>query len=129
MVRNKNFHSLFTVVQGELINKTIIFGPNDTEIPITFEITDDVIPLEPTEEFELSLKGTDTEYNLLFEPNDKTTIYIVDDDGMYFHKEIFMRFKNEVYFSNVDALLAKYKRFSVILRHSNRFPPFHSARD
>ena len=89
-------HSLFTVIQGELIDETITFGPNDTKIPITFEITDDVIPLEPTEVFELSLNGTDTKYNLLLEPNNKTTINIVDDDGMYFHKEIFMSFKNEV---------------------------------
>ena len=30
--------------------------------------------------------GRDTEFNVLFEPNDKTTINIVDDDGMYFTK-------------------------------------------
>ena len=79
---NLDYHSPFTVIQGELINQTITFIPNDTEIPITFKIADDVIPLEPTEQFELSLKGTDTEYNLLFEPNNKTTIIIMDDDGM-----------------------------------------------
>ena len=92
----KSSHSLFTVVHGELINKIITFGPKDTEIYITFKITDDVIPLEPTEKFELSLNGTDTEFNVLFEPNDKTTIYIVDDDGMYFNQEMVMRLKNQV---------------------------------
>ena len=45
--------------------------------------------------FELSLNGTDTKYNLLFEPNDKTTISVVDDDGMCFNKEIFVKCKNE----------------------------------
>ena len=90
-----NLNILFShaVEEGERI---ITFGLNDSEIAIPFKITDDDIPLEPTEEFELSLNGTNTEYNILFEPNDKTIIYIVDDDGMYFHKEIFMRFKNEI---------------------------------
>ena len=68
------------VEHGELI---ITFGPNDTEKAIPFEIFDDDIPLEPTVQFELYLNGTDTKYNILFEPNYKTTINIVDDDGMY----------------------------------------------
>ena len=41
---------------------------------------DDDIALEPIEQFELNLYATDR--NILFEPNNKTTINIMDDDGM-----------------------------------------------
>ena len=56
-----------------------MFGPNDIEKAITFKILDDDIPLEPTEQFELSLNSTDR--NVQFEPHGKTTINIIDDEG------------------------------------------------
>ena len=42
---------------------------------------------------ELFLEGTHEKYNILFKPYNKTTINIMDDEGMYFHQEIFTRFK------------------------------------
>ena len=91
----KQSHSLFTVIQSRTINKRITFDPTDNSKVITFFITDDEVPSEPTEEFELSLAGTQGRYNILFDPNQKTTINILDN-GMYIYYEIFMRFKNEV---------------------------------
>ena len=79
----KQYHSLFTAIQGELINRTLTFGPNDTEKVITLKTTDDDIPLEPIEQYQLFLNGIDDgKYNILFEPYDNTTIYIMDNDGM-----------------------------------------------
>ena len=71
------------------------FGPNDTSKAVTFNITDDEVPFEPTEQFEIFLDGAHERYNILFDPNHKTTISITDN-GMYFYYEFFMRFKNEV---------------------------------
>ena len=88
----KLFHFFFTDVQGERINKTITFDPTDNSKAITFDIADDEVPSESTEQFVIFLYGTHERYNILFYPNQKTTINILDD-GMYFY-EIFMRFKN-----------------------------------
>ena len=105
-----------------------MFGPNEIKKAITFKIPDGDIPLEPTEQSELSLNSTDR--NVQFKPHDKTTINIIDDEGTYFHQEIFTRFKmrsNPVVQN--QYLLAKYRSLSVVLRHDNRFPLPHSTRD
>ena len=79
----KLFHFFFKDVQGESINQTITFGPNDKSKAIIFKITDDEVPFEPTEQFEIFLYGTHERYNILFDTNKKTTINILDN-GMYF---------------------------------------------
>ena len=80
---NLDYHSFFKDVQGESINQTITFGPNDKSKAITFNIADDEVPFEPTEEFEIFLHGTHERYNILFDPNEKTTINILDDGMTY----------------------------------------------
>ena len=65
------------------INQTLTFGPTDTSKVISFNISDDEVPSESTEQFEIFLNGTHERYNILFDPNEKTTINILDD-GMYF---------------------------------------------
>ena len=90
----KQSHFLFAVVQGTPISQTLTFDPNDTSKVISFDIADDEVPSESTEQFEIFLNGTHERYNILFDPNQKTTINILDD-GMYFY-EIFNRFKNKV---------------------------------
>ena len=87
----KQSHSLFTDVEGEQTSKTITFDPTETEKAITFNVTDNDITLEPIKQYELFLEGTHRKYNLLFKRNNKTTINILDDEGMYYHQEIFMR--------------------------------------
>ena len=77
------------------INQTLTFGPTDTSKVISFNIADDEVPSESTEQFEIFLYGTHERYNIMFDPNQKTTINI-KDDGMYFYYEIFNRFKNKV---------------------------------
>ena len=74
VMRNKefSFHSC-------TINQTLTFGSNDTSKAITFNIADDEIPSEPTEQFDISLYGTHEKYNILFDPNQKTTINIKDN--------------------------------------------------
>ena len=76
------------------INQILTFYPNDTSKVISFDISDDEVPSESIEQFEIFLNGTHERYNILFDPNEKTTINILDD-GMYFY-EIFNRFKNKV---------------------------------
>ena len=78
-----DYHSFFKDVQGESINQTITFGPNDKSKVITFNITDDEVPFEPTEQFKIFLYGTHERYNILFDPNQKTTINITDNGMMY----------------------------------------------
>ena len=79
----KQSHSLFTDVEGEQTSKTITFDPKETKKAITFNVTDNDIALEPTKQYELFLEGTHRKYNLLFKRNNKTTINILDDEGMY----------------------------------------------
>ena len=54
--------------------------------------------------------------NILFEPYGKTTINILDDDGMYFHEVLIQTLININMY-----LLAKYRRFNLGLRYGDRF--------
>ena len=75
---------LSTVLQaGQIFNQTITFGPLDSEKAITFNITDDIIALEPPEKFTLTLVTISD--GIMLQPNDKTDITILDEDGKCSH--------------------------------------------
>jgi len=59
----------------------VTFGPNDTEIAITFNIVDDIIALEPTETLVWNLELVTVVDRASVSPYDSTTIMIIDDDG------------------------------------------------
>ena len=74
---------LSTVLQaGQILNQTITFGPLDSEKAITFNITDDIIALEPPERFVLILDVVTISDGIML-LDDKTNITIIDDDGTY----------------------------------------------
>ena len=60
----------------------ITFGPNDTEAEISFNVTDDLIALEPTETLIWNLDLVTVVDRATVSPFNSTTILIVDDDGM-----------------------------------------------
>ena len=59
----------------------VTFGPNDTEIAITFNIVDDIIALEPTETLVWNLELVTVVDRASVSPYNSTTIMIIDDDG------------------------------------------------
>ena len=60
----------------------ITFSPNDREKAITFNIVDDDIALEPPEIFQLFLEVVTITDRVTIQPNNRTIISIMDDDGM-----------------------------------------------
>ena len=64
----------------------ITFSPLDSEKPITFNIADDLIVLEPPERFMLTLTVVTISDRILLQPNDRLDISIIDDDGMLMFK-------------------------------------------
>lgn len=59
----------------------ITFGPDDTEVEISFNVTDDLIALEPTETLIFSLALVTMTDRASVTPFNTATILIVDDDG------------------------------------------------
>ena len=67
------------------MNQLIIFSPLDNEKSITFNIPDDSIALEPPEKFTLILTAETISDGIMLQPNDKTDITILDEDGKCSH--------------------------------------------
>ncbi len=67
---------------GDRIDRTITFRPQDTEIAVNFTVVDDLIALEPTESFNWTLTLITVLNGITIEPYNRTTIAIMDDDGM-----------------------------------------------
>ena len=60
-----------------------MFSPLESEKSITFNITDDLIALESPERFMLTLVVvTISDEIIIIQPNGRTDISIIDDDGM-----------------------------------------------
>ena len=55
----------------------------DSEKSITFNIPDDAIALEPPEKFTLTLTVVTSGDGIMLQPNDKTDITILDEDGKF----------------------------------------------
>lgn len=68
-------------IQAEAVDQVLVFPPNISTMCINFNINDDSIALEPSEEFTLELlQPDDPQMQLRI---NSTRIIIVDDDGMY----------------------------------------------
>ena len=79
--------SLIALPGGQTLNQLITFTPSDSEKSITFNIPDDNIALEPPETFTLTLTAVTIIDGIMLQPNDKTDITILDDDGKCPHHE------------------------------------------
>ncbi len=66
---------------GMVITDVIVFGPDDTDAEISFNVTDDLIALEATERLEWSITLTSVTDRASVSPFDSTVVLIVDDDG------------------------------------------------
>lgn len=66
---------------SQVIDQIIIFGPQDTEIELSFDVTDDSIALEATEVLEWTLEIITITDRALVDPYNTTVINIIDDDG------------------------------------------------
>ena len=64
-----------------VIDQVITFGPLDTEIDLSFNVSDDSIALEETEVLEWLLQIITTTDRALVDPYNTTMINIIDDDG------------------------------------------------
>ena len=64
-----------------MIDQMITFGPGDVEYNITFNVTDDIIALEPTETLMWNLELVTVVDRVSVSPYNTTTILIIDDDG------------------------------------------------
>ena len=81
------FYSLIVLPGGQTLNRLITFSPLDSEKSITFNITDDIIALEPPETFTLILTVVTISDGIMLQPNNKTDITILDEDGKFFHHQ------------------------------------------